>query len=735
MEKTLLMKLIFKILSHIKDLDIRFPKLGIQLVIAIFLSLGGLQLSSQIIYTYSTDLGGAYASIAANMTATGLTRINGAVASGFPCTQGYTSNGFPGTTTFNAPNACIEFSMTPNLGYQLDIYSIQAINGRNNLNGGPTMVIFAYSFDGVTWLVGNSSAAQVTTSADLTSCTTFAGTDVFNMTNFSTPNTLYFRVYPCGSSIITGDHFIRNLQVLGALTPVVISGCTNSIACNYNPVATVDNGTCSLPGCMDNTACNYVPTAICQGSVICTYPTCLDPTACNFNICPGGACVYIGGACDDANAGTGPDIYGAGCICSGPPIGSPFNGIAVKEVAIPAGPLATIDAQLVDPAESHCYRVFACFNDPLWELQALYSNPLNGQDWWLHSTTNQFYRHPVANAMLGTQVNPIFFGPFPEMQYDSWFTIKQPTNAVPTSLLVVESGPGPGPSDPPLPLSTWNASIPSGNLDITGVTSYAGTAITNITSTPTSTGMPDALSQVLIGQFTSDGTITANFNLQFRKMTDAAGTIYSPNTTIQQPAVQFIAPASDTLCQMVLLPISLLSFNAEIVVEDRVDLVWVTQTEINNELFLIERSPDGVNDWIAVNQMPGAGNSQQQIYYRSFDFHPLEGLNFYRLKQIDTHGAFSYSQVEYVEFHHAGNIQVWPNPNDGTILRLGGDTFGLDRFAVRSMDGKIVANQKFTSADSREILLESYNLAQGMYSLELYKAEKVMPQVVKMIIN
>tara|TARA_B100000530_G_C15784460_1_gene418944 strand:- start:14 stop:616 length:603 start_codon:yes stop_codon:yes gene_type:complete len=44
-----------------------------------------------------------------------------------------------------------------------------------------------------------------------------------------------------------------------------ISGCMDSTACNYNPDATEDDGSCNLPdGCTDNVACNYNQLAICD---------------------------------------------------------------------------------------------------------------------------------------------------------------------------------------------------------------------------------------------------------------------------------------------------------------------------------------------------------------------------------------------------------------------------------------------------------------------------------------
>ncbi len=49
-----------------------------------------------------------------------------------------------------------------------------------------------------------------------------------------------------------------------ALTNLCIAGCTNALACNFNPNAGNDDGSCTYPGCTDPLACNYDATAGCD---------------------------------------------------------------------------------------------------------------------------------------------------------------------------------------------------------------------------------------------------------------------------------------------------------------------------------------------------------------------------------------------------------------------------------------------------------------------------------------
>jgi hypothetical protein len=91
------------------------------------------------------------------------------------------------------------------------------------------------------------------------------------------------------------------------------------------------------------------------------------------------------------------------------------------------------------------------------------------------------------------------------------------------------------------------------------------------------------------------------------------------------------------------LPIELLSFGA--VKHDKgVLLEWTTATEINNDYFTIERSVDGVS-FEEITRIAGAGNSLQEIEYNAWDLETTQSTVYYRLKQTDFDGEFTYSKT------------------------------------------------------------------------------------------
>ena len=121
-----------------------------------------------------------------------------------------------------------------------------------------------------------------------------------------------------------------------------VYGCTNPIACNYNPNAGCDDGSCNLPGCTDPIACNYDLNADCDDGS-CTYPGCTDPLACNFVPtagCDDGSCGYFSMTDITHNFIPCPDT-----TCTGSEVTYSVNGneTSIYDWHITGGGLVTTD--------------------------------------------------------------------------------------------------------------------------------------------------------------------------------------------------------------------------------------------------------------------------------------------------------------------------------------------------------------------------------------------------------
>lgn len=92
------------------------------------------------------------------------------------------------------------------------------------------------------------------------------------------------------------------------------------------------------------------------------------------------------------------------------------------------------------------------------------------------------------------------------------------------------------------------------------------------------------------------------------------------------------------------LPIELLSFNALPNNDNYINLEWETASEINNNYFTIQKSLN-TETWSSIADVNGVGNSTQTVSYSILDKTPYQGVSYYRIKQTDFDGAFSYSKV------------------------------------------------------------------------------------------
>ncbi|GIV26649.1 MAG: hypothetical protein KatS3mg027_0463 [Bacteroidia bacterium] len=125
-----------------------------------------------------------------------------------------------------------------------------------------------------------------------------------------------------------------------------------------------------------------------------------------------------------------------------------------------------------------------------------------------------------------------------------------------------------------------------------------------------------------------------------------------------------------------------------------VELYWKTATQINNDYFVLEKSKDGSN-WQQLVVVKGAGTSYVPMEYIETDMQPYEGFNYYRLKQVDYDGSYTYSKIIAVEYKRiAKSIEpvLYPNPVErGQSLNIQFGTLVAEALVVlRDMQGREV---------------------------------------------
>jgi hypothetical protein len=165
------------------------------------------------------------------------------------------------------------------------------------------------------------------------------------------------------------------------------------------------------------------------------------------------------------------------------------------------------------------------------------------------------------------------------------------------------------------------------------------------------------------------------------------------------------------------LPIELISFTGASTQSGN-QLKWSTATEINNDYFDLQRSEDGYN-FNSISTTEGHGNSSTINNYSFLDSKPVEGTNYYRLKQVDYNGDFTYSEIIALEFKNENSyLSVFPNPTIDNINISLSDEIIL--VSVYNVLGELIYESK-TEGRSETIALQ--HLSNGVYIVKALSAD------------
>ncbi len=165
------------------------------------------------------------------------------------------------------------------------------------------------------------------------------------------------------------------------------------------------------------------------------------------------------------------------------------------------------------------------------------------------------------------------------------------------------------------------------------------------------------------------------------------------------------------------LPIELIRFDLQ-ENENIVEINWQTATEINNDFFTIERSQDAQN-WESIARIKGAGNSNIRLSYKTIDNNPLQGLSYYRLKQTDYDGKFTYSAVRKVQMEVTKSVKIYPNPTTENIT-IEGLSSDIQTIRVYNTLGQEVISREWEAGvQSSSIVLDLANLPSGIYYIRI----------------
>jgi hypothetical protein len=177
------------------------------------------------------------------------------------------------------------------------------------------------------------------------------------------------------------------------------------------------------------------------------------------------------------------------------------------------------------------------------------------------------------------------------------------------------------------------------------------------------------------------------------------------------------------------LPVTLLSFSAK-EIDKGVELNWVTETEIDNDYFELERSKDG-KLFSSIGKIPGGGNSKIRLSYLYLDKQPYRGTAYYRLKQVDFDGHFDYSETISVEFTGIADdfgVLIYPNPTANAAnfnIRFNTSWEGADvTMIINDVTGRPVMKKTFVCVNPTQIKPGEELLKPGVYIVIIQVADR-----------
>ncbi len=488
------------------------------------------------------------------------------------------------------------------------------------------------------------------------------------------------------------DTYTADCECVGDFVEVL--GCTDADACNFNPDANTDDGSCLELDCegecggdaVAGSACDdgddttvgdvYGADCTCAGE---TVPGCLDDTACNFDpnaTVDDGSCDFTscadcegtpngpaqpGTPCDDGDDTTLGDTWSGNCDCVGDAVlgcidagACNFDADATvddgsceyttcagctNDAAINYDPDATID-------DGSCF--FNCMSEEgtiMFTLGGNYGNSsyicfgdeviVDADDFILMPGQSVYYMYHTASDDVSGGDLPI--APENVVTLGSFLVndiADECTEVYVTAFGATNDGAG-GPdfSDPCI---TWSNTLT--------VTLLAPITVATEEDCDTDSGeftynfsidggLPECVaseSYTVTGAF-FNGDVAHGETVSVGPITD--GESYDIAVSDNNGCTG--SYSNDIQCEK--LPVELISYTGEAVAAGNV-IKWVTATEIENDYFTLQSSVDGVN-FTTIATINGNGTTSSVNSYEFLDKDAVNGTTYYRLYQTDFDGS------------------------------------------------------------------------------------------------
>ena len=134
------------------------------------------------------------------------------------------------------------------------------------------------------------------------------------------------------------------------------------------------------------------------------------------------------------------------------------------------------------------------------------------------------------------------------------------------------------------------------------------------------------------------------------------GSVNATTNTLTWTGLSTFSDFGGAVDAPVALPIELISFTGKKDGQNN-RLDWLTVSELNSDLFIIEKTNDG-ESFEVVGELDGAGNSNSSVEYMLVDKNVKETINYYRLKHVDFDGNITISNMISIDNRKNFSVKV-----------------------------------------------------------------------------
>ena len=145
---------------------------------------------------------------------------------------------------------------------------------------------------------------------------------------------------------------------------------------------------------------------------------------------------------------------------------------------------------------------------------------------------------------------------------------------------------------------------------------------------------------------------------------------------------------------------------------------WSTSNEVNNHHFEIQHSTNGL-DFTTIGMIAAQTGNNTTKQYQFTAYNLFNGKHYFRLKQVDKDGAYTYSTIVSVDLTDQSTLSLYPNPvTDKLTIRYKGH---YQTALITDISGKTIATIQL---NGNQTTVDVSRLAKGTYTLMLQGSDK-----------